>query len=86
MRLTLFGRVMKFLFQAPVLTMNTSTGQKIASYRFIPAMAGRGFVVTPILLSNDDLMLYCQGEAGSRAESISFSRPASAWGQLSDNI
>jgi len=85
-RPTLFGRAVKFLFQAPVLTMEVTSRGTTAEYRFIPAMAERGFVISPILLNNDDLMLYFKGGPGRRASSISFARPGSSWGQLSDSI
>lgn len=83
---TLIGRAIKFLFQAPVLTLNTTANGKTVSYRFIPAMAERGFVVSPLLLTNNDVMHFYDGATVNCAESISFSRPEYNLGQLSNDI
>lgn len=83
---TLIGRAIKFFFQAPILTLNTKTNGKTVSYRFIPAMAERGLIVNPLLLTNNDVMHYYEGTAGNCADSISFSRPEYNLGQLSDSI
>lgn len=83
---TFLGRVIKFLFQSPVLTLNTKTNGKMTSYRFIPSMAGRGFIVNPLFLTNNDIMHYYDGATANYAEGISFSRPKYTWGQLSNLI
>lgn len=83
---TLIGRVIKFLFQAPVLTLNTKANGKTVSYRFIPAMAERGFVVSPLLLTNNDVMHFYDGITVNCADSISFSKPEYNLGQLSNAI
>ena len=83
---TLIGRAIKFLFQAPVLTLNTKANGKTISYRFIPAMAERGFVVSPLLLTNNDVMHFYDGVTVNCAESISFSKPGYNLGQLSNTI
>lgn len=85
-RPTIFGKLSKFLFQSPILTMNTQINGKITKYRFIPAMAERGFVISPLLLTNDDVMRYYEGAAVNYSESISFSKPKYDWSQLSDVI
>jgi hypothetical protein len=83
---TVFGKVIKFLFQAPVLTMNTEMNGKTTKYRFIPAMAERGIVISPLLLTNDDVMRYYDGASVNCADSIFFSRPKYALSQLSEII
>lgn len=83
---TFFGGLLKFLFQAPVLTMNTIMNGTKTSYRFIPAMAERGFVVSPLLLTNNDVTRYYNGSTGNRADSISFSKSGYDFGQTSDAV
>ncbi len=83
---TLLGRVIKFLFQSPVLTLNTKTNGKMVKYRFIPAMAESGFIISPLLLTNSDVMHYYDGAKVNCAESISFSKPGFSLGQLSNSI
>lgn len=85
-RPSIFGRVCKFLFQSPVLTLNTKLKGRMVSYRFIPAMAERGFIVSPILLTNDDVLHHFDGTIVNQVDSIEFSRPEYAWGQLSNTI
>lgn len=83
---TILGKMIKFLFQAPVLTMNVQNNGKTTKYRFIPAMAERGFVISPLLLTNDDVMRYYNGVAVNCADSISFSKPKYALSRLSETI
>lgn len=83
---TFLGGVTKLLFQPPVLTLNARMNGKTANYRFIPAMAERGFVVSPVLQTNNDVMDYFDGAAVNRADSICFSKPEYAFGQISDAI
>lgn len=85
-RPTIIGRAIKFLFHSPVLALNTKMKGRTASYRFIPAMAERGFVISPILITNNDVMHYFDGAASNRADSIYFPKPEYAWGQLSKTI
>lgn len=83
---TILGEMIKFLFQAPVLTMNVQNNEKTTKYRFIPAMAERGFVISPLLLTNDDVMRYYNGVAVNCADIISFSKPKYALSRLSETI
>lgn len=83
---TLFGRMVKFFFQPPIITVKTNSNEKTACYRFIPAIAERGFVVSPLLLTNSDVMNYFDGSAVNRTDSIFFFKPKYAWGQISDTI
>lgn len=83
---TLLGRLVKFLFQSPVLALNVKMNGETSSYRFIPAMAERGFVVSPLLFTNDDVKNYFEGTTTKRAESIDFARSKYAWGQLYNTI
>lgn len=83
---TLFGKITSFIFQSPILSLHTVTNGMKTSYRFIPAMAKRGLVISPLLRTNDDIMQYFSGAMIDRASSISFSKPKSAFGQLSDKI
>jgi hypothetical protein len=83
---TLIGRAIKFLFQAPVLTLNIKANGNTVSYRFIPTMAERGFLVSPLLLTNNDVMHFYDGATVNCADSISFSKPEYNLGQLSNTI
>lgn len=83
---TLFGKITSFIFQSPILSLHTVTNGMKTSYRFIPAMAKRGLVISPLLRTNDDIMQYFSGAMIDHASSISFSKPKSAFGQLSDKI
>jgi len=85
-RPTFFGRVVKFLFQAPELFLYIQTGGKESRYRFIPAMAERGFLISPILETNDDVFNLLTHAKGNLPDGIRFMRPAYAWGQLADAI
>lgn len=86
LKTTFLGRVVKFFFQPPIITMKVKANGNEANYRFIPAMAERGFIVSPILLTNNDIMHYYDRSAVNCAESISFSKPKYTWGQLSNTV
>lgn len=83
---TFVGRIIKFLFQSPVLAMNTRMNGKLISYRFISSMADRGFVVSPLLLTNKDVNNYYDGATVGCADTISFSAPEYASIQLNKTI
>jgi hypothetical protein len=85
-RPTFFGRVIKFLFQAPELILYIRTGEKERRYRFIPAMAKRGFLLSPVLDTNEDVINLLMHAKGNQPDGLRFFRPAYAWGQLADAI
>jgi hypothetical protein len=86
-RPTLLGRAIKLLFQAPLLFLYTHHSEgKPTRYRFIPSMAERGFLLSPLLETNDDVIDLLMGEQGRHPDAIHFSRPAYTWGQMSDVI
>lgn len=70
-----WGRISSFLFQSPTITLHITTAGKKAGYRFIPAMAQSGFVVSPLLLTTRDVKRYFEGAPGNCADNISFSLP-----------
>jgi hypothetical protein len=85
MNSTVWGELTKLVFQAPLVSLNIHEGEKTVSKRFIPAMAKGGFLLTPPLGNNHDVISMYEG-MGGQIESVSFSRPANAWWQLSDAI
>jgi hypothetical protein len=85
MNSTVWGKLTKLVFQAPSVSLNIHEGEKTVSKRFIPAMAKGGFLFTPPLGNNHDVISMYEG-VGGQIERVSFSRPADAWWQLSDEI
>lgn len=83
---TFFGKVVKFLFQSPVLKLHININGKTASYRFIPSMAEKGFLISPVLLTNKDVSSYYEQVVVDCPDSIYFSKPKNSWGQLSNTI
>lgn len=88
MQPTLPGRAVKFFYQAPELFLIAYKGIQGKRYRFIPAMAESGFLVSPLLETNEQVLELLAQEPGSRPDSILFSRPGSAYSrsQLSNDI
>jgi hypothetical protein len=82
---TFLGRLMNFVYQAPVLSLNIQGGKRTVTKRFIPEMAKSGFLLTPPIAGNQDVIGIYKG-VGAIVYSFSFSRPADAWWQLSDKI
>lgn len=86
MKSTLLGKAIRFLFQAPMIFIYTHGEKVMTRYRFIPSMGERGFLLSPILATNDDLVNFLSYGTGDRPKGIHFFRPAYAWGQLSDVV
>ena len=82
---TFVGRLMTFIYQSPVLSLNIHSGDKVLSTRFIPEMASRGFFINPLLFENKDVANLYKG-IGTRVVGISFSKSDFPLEQLSDNI
>jgi hypothetical protein len=82
---TFVGRLMTFIYQSPVLSLNIHSGDKVLSTRFIPEMASRGFFINPLLFENKDVANLYKG-TGTRIVGISFSKSDFPLEQLSDNI
>lgn len=83
---THFGRLVNLLFQSPVLELQTRLKGTTVNYRFIPAMADRGFVISPLLLTNNDVVQFYEKAAVNYPDSIMFSKPEYSWGQLEETI
>lgn len=83
---TYLGRVIKFLFQSPVITLNTETDGNISYYRFIPAMAERGFIINPALRTDDDVEHFYDGLKVGSIDKISFAVSKYGSWQLSKTI
>ena len=83
---TIIGKITKFLFQSPIITMDVMNNGVIRSSRFIPAMAERGFVLSPIMYTNNDAKKYFMDTTNEYVESICFSKANIKWRQLSDSI
>lgn len=82
---TFVGRLMTFIYQSPVLSLNIHGGDEVISTRFIPDMAKRGFIINPLIFGNKDVANLYQG-TGTRVADISFSRSDFPLEQLSDEI
>jgi hypothetical protein len=85
MKPTLFGKLVSLLYHAPIISMTVRTGEAILEKRMVPAMARRGFLFNPLILSNADVLNF-YNHKGATADAVSFSRPPLSWGQLSRTI
>ena len=85
MKPTLFGKLVSLLYHAPIIAMTVRTGETILEKRMVPAMAKRGFLFNPLVLSNADVLNF-YAHKGATADAVSFSRPPLSWGQLSGTI
>jgi len=83
---TLLGRLVEFLFQSPIVSMVLEKDDKTTTYRFVPEMAKRGFVISPVILTNDDVMDFFNDGRGNYVHSLSFHKPKWYYGQLSKTI
>jgi hypothetical protein len=84
-RPTLWGRVINFLYHAPIVSMDVIAGGAKLNKRIVPGMASGGFLVNPVLLDNDAVADFYQNK-GTAVERVSFRKPATAFGELSDVI
>lgn len=82
---TVLGRIIKFVFQPPVITLHGNTGGYSTKYRIIPAISRQGFLVKPLLRDNDDLITFYQGN-WQQIDSIYFSIPRSFVEQYANDI
>jgi hypothetical protein len=69
---SLRGRVRKVLYHAPplFLRLKTDDGRR-HTYRLIPATAAAGFLLNPLLRSDEDVAMLYRGEALPRVRSLS---------------
>jgi hypothetical protein len=81
---TLIGKLIKFIFQAPDITLHAKSGREF-SYRFIPAMAKQGFVISPFLDNTSDIINLFQ-QRGQQVENVSFSKPDTLFKHYADVI
>ncbi len=72
MRPTFLGKVTTFLYHAPIVYLSTQTAGKENQYRFIPQMAERGFLVSPLIETNDDVLNLLLKTKGIKPENIKF--------------
>ncbi len=56
MERTLLGRMIGFFYQPPQVTMVVTVDGRLRKYRFIPAMAERGVMISPFIAENADLI------------------------------
>lgn len=82
---TVMGRLIKFVYQPAAITLYARTGGESTDNRFIPAMAKHGFIISPFLETNADMVRFFQRNA-RQVESIVFAKPESACGQYADSI
>jgi hypothetical protein len=82
---TLPGKLVKFVYQSPVLYLNMREGERVIRKRFVPSMAKGGFLFAPLLQNSNDVIKMYEG-SGVSADSVSFSMSADARWQLSDTI
>lgn len=75
MQPTLLGRAVKFLYQQPELSLIAYKGTAEKRFRFIPSMAESGFLVSPLLETNDDVLGLLAQAPGVRLDGIGFSLP-----------
>lgn len=85
-RATLFGRLIKFFFQQAPVSLSVNINGKPSIYSFIPAMATRGFLISPVIETNDDIIDFLMHKTGNRPDSIQFSIPGYARGQFFNSI
>jgi len=84
-RPTLWGKLVGFLYHAPIVSMDIMAGGTRFNKRIVPGMASGGFLLNPVLLDNEDVAGFYQNQ-GTPVEGIIFKRPVTAFGQLSDTI
>ena len=78
---TLLGRLVRFAYHSPPITLrlNLQNGASIEK-RVVTALTPRGFIVSPCLLSNDDLERFVRGGEGTAVvESFTVAQPANSW-------
>jgi hypothetical protein len=85
-RPTLFGRLIKFFFQQAPMSLSVKINGKPFIYSFIPAMATRGFLISPVIETNDDIIDFLMHKTGNRPDSIQFSIPGYARCQFFNSI
>lgn len=86
MKPTLFGKVMSQIYQPPEIFITTVTKGKEQQFRFIPLMAERGFLLSPLLEDNNDILDYFRQAEGKRLQTVHFTRSSAAAGQFADSI
>ncbi len=74
---TVLGRLLRALYQPPQLTMTVRAGGPGRIYRFVPEMAGAGFIISPLIEGNADVIGLYQGQARPVTDVI-FNRPEGA--------
>ncbi len=75
---SLLGRAVTILYQLQPLSMRVSRNQEEEQYRFVPSMAERPFLVSPLLNTNFDVMNLYAENSGKEPENVTFERPVHA--------
>lgn len=72
-------RLQNILFQPFPLYIVTNSKNGVSRYRFIPRMAERGFLLSPIIKTNNDLIDFMARGSQNRVESIYFEADYNYW-------
>lgn len=83
---SLSGRVTSFLFQPRPLAIIISRGTLRERYRFVPSMAERPFLLSPVLNTNSDVLGLYSGTPWNSVESVAFERPRHGSAQFQDTF
>jgi len=83
---SLSGRVTAFLFQPRPLAIIISRGTARERYRFVPVMAERPFLLSPVLNTNSDVLGLYAGTPWNPVQDVAFERPRHGSGQFQDTF
>jgi hypothetical protein len=75
-RPSIWGQIARFLYRPPIVTARCSLDNAVADYRLIPSMASSGFLVSPLLVRNEDVLDLLRDAPTKRIQTITFVRPA----------
>jgi hypothetical protein len=80
------GRAVTLLYQQHPLYMRIEGNQGEERFRIVPSMAGRPFLVNPLLNSNYDVMNLYASYPGKEIDSVTFERPAQESFEFRDQV
>jgi hypothetical protein len=72
---TLWGRAATLVYQPEPLYMRVARNQEEESYRVVPSMAERPFLISPLLANNYDVLKLDASLPGKEVESVTLERP-----------
>jgi hypothetical protein len=82
---TILGKIVKLLYQPPLIMMKIFSKEDILDFRFYPSMARNGFLVNPLVLDNNGLVSLFKG-SGRTVYALTFNRPDPSLWQISEKI